>query len=272
MANNLAVTEGAGKTVATDEVSTVHYQKIKLDAGGNGVSVPVIAGSQSDSASLPVALSTESKALLGSLTETAPSTDTASSGLNGRLQRIAQRLTTLITNVGTLVFGAGTASAAQRVTLASDDPAVSALGATSGAKVITDANGTIQQYLRGIVYYILTYFLPRFDPANYVKGLTSAMTGTTSTLLLSAPGASLYNYITEIAVSNSHATVGTDIELQDGSGGTTFWVLPAAAVYGGAVIHFDPPLKQPTSNTALYVKNATTGASTRVSVNGYKGA
>lgn len=37
----------------------------------------------------------------GSLTETAPATDTASSGLNGRLQRIAQRLTTLITAVGT---------------------------------------------------------------------------------------------------------------------------------------------------------------------------
>lgn len=35
-------------------------------------------------------------AKLGSLTETAPASDTASSGLNGRLQRIAQRLTTLI--------------------------------------------------------------------------------------------------------------------------------------------------------------------------------
>lgn len=32
----------------------------------------------------------------GSLTETAPATDTASSGINGRLQRIAQRLTSLI--------------------------------------------------------------------------------------------------------------------------------------------------------------------------------
>ena len=39
----------------------------------------------------------------------------------------------------------------QRVTLASDDPAVAALGGISGAKVITDANGTIQQYLRGLV-------------------------------------------------------------------------------------------------------------------------
>lgn len=37
----------------------------------------------------------------GSLTETAPATDIASSGLNGRLQRIAQRLTSLITALGT---------------------------------------------------------------------------------------------------------------------------------------------------------------------------
>ena len=38
-----------------------------------------------------------------------------------------------------------------RVTLASDDPAVATLGATTGAAVITDANGTIQQYLRGLI-------------------------------------------------------------------------------------------------------------------------
>jgi hypothetical protein len=42
-----------------------------------------------------VALSTTDAAQVGSVTETAPTTDTASSGLNGRLQRIAQRLPTL---------------------------------------------------------------------------------------------------------------------------------------------------------------------------------
>lgn len=43
---------------------------------------------------------------LGALTETAPATDTASSGLNGRLQRISQRLTTLIGQLpGALVGG-----------------------------------------------------------------------------------------------------------------------------------------------------------------------
>lgn len=47
---------------------------------------------------------------IGSLTETAPGTDTASSGINGRLQRIAQRLTTLI---GSTLTVTGTVNAAQ---------------------------------------------------------------------------------------------------------------------------------------------------------------
>jgi hypothetical protein len=56
-------------------------------------------------------------ALIGAVTETAPATDTASSGLNGRLQRIAQRLTSMIALLpaalgaggGLKVDGSGTA-------------------------------------------------------------------------------------------------------------------------------------------------------------------
>lgn len=44
--------------------------------------------------------------LIGAVTETAPATDTASSGLNGRLQRIAQRLTSIIALLPT-ALGAG---------------------------------------------------------------------------------------------------------------------------------------------------------------------
>jgi hypothetical protein len=51
-----------------------------------------------------------------------------------------------------LASGAGAVSSATpRVTLASDDPAAAVLGATTGAAVTTDANGTIQQYLRGLI-------------------------------------------------------------------------------------------------------------------------
>jgi len=109
--------------------------------------------------------------------------------------------------------------------------------------------------------------------ATPVKGaITTAMTGTTSTSLLAAPGAATYNYITTIIVSNASSTVGTNVLLQDGSGGTTMMTIPAAVNYGGAVITLPVPLKQTTANTALYVQNETTGSSTKVSVVGYTGA
>lgn len=114
---------------------------------------------------------------------------------------------------------------------------------------------------------------PYANPENFVSGaITTAMTGTTSTSLVAAPAAGLRNYITTIIVSNAHATVGTDVIIQDGSGGTTLMTIPAAAVYGGAVINLPVPLRQPTTATALYCANVTTGASTKVSAVGYKGA
>ena len=111
--------------------------------------------------------------------------------------------------------------------------------------------------------------LPYANPENFVSGaITTAMTGTTSTSLVAAPGVGIRNYITTIIVSNAHATVGTDIAIQDGSGGTTLLTIPAAAVYGGAVINLPVPLRQPTTNTALFCANVTTGARTKVSACG----
>lgn len=60
---------------------------------------------------------------VGSLTETAPATDTASSGLNGRLQRLAQRLTSLIALLPTSL-GQKTKANSLAVTLASDQDAL----------------------------------------------------------------------------------------------------------------------------------------------------
>lgn len=87
------------------------------NAAGADVSIetPVAVGRVAAAAAKPIVLSTEDKAALdlvataalqGSLTETAPATDTASSGLNGRLQRVSQRLTSLIALIPT-ALGAG---------------------------------------------------------------------------------------------------------------------------------------------------------------------
>jgi hypothetical protein len=100
---------------------------VKNEAGGAVPAQPVIlvdtagayasggGGGGDASAANQVITNTE----LGSVTETAPASDTASSGLNGRLQRVAQRLTSLIALLPT-ALGQTTKSASLPVTLASD--------------------------------------------------------------------------------------------------------------------------------------------------------
>ena len=63
---------------------------------------PAALGGSTSANSLPVVLSSDGPFAVqtGSITEAAPATDTGSSGLNGRLQRIAQRITSLITALG----------------------------------------------------------------------------------------------------------------------------------------------------------------------------
>lgn len=43
MADNVAITAGTGTAIAADDVSSVYYQKIKLDVGGDGATLPVSA-------------------------------------------------------------------------------------------------------------------------------------------------------------------------------------------------------------------------------------
>ena len=93
----------------------------------------------------------------------------------------------------------------QRVTLGSDDPAVATLGAVSGAKVITDANGTLQQYLRGLVSqwvastltlasvgYDVAVSLTRTADTNVyaANDVIGAATGSTAALTFTAIGPS----------------------------------------------------------------------------------
>lgn len=105
--------------------------------------------------------------------------------------------------------------------------------------------------------------------------ITTAMTGTTSTSLIGAT-ASNYIYITQCTTSNASTTVPTDIVLQDGSGGTTIYTLPAPMGTGtgtgtaGGSFTFPVPLKVPTSGNALFAANVTTGSSTKISCSGFK--
>lgn len=116
MADNFEFTPGAGKTGAADEIGGVLYPRVKLTWGADGTAndadtasgkaLPVQLRDASGNAVAPLTESTfDTK--IGSLTETAPASDTASSGLNGRLQRIAQRISSLIAVVPAALTGSG---------------------------------------------------------------------------------------------------------------------------------------------------------------------
>ena len=82
----------------------------------------VALGAALSAASIPVALATDGT-VLGPVNETAPASDTASSGLNGRLQRIAQRLSSIIALLPA-ALGQGTMAQSLRVVVASDQSAI----------------------------------------------------------------------------------------------------------------------------------------------------
>jgi hypothetical protein len=120
--------------VTVDSAPTTAVTGPLTDAQLRAAAVPVsgtfFQGTQPVSAaSLPLPSGAATEATLdartGALTETAPATDTASSGLNGRLQRVAQRVTSLIallpSSLGQKSMANGLA-----VTVASDQSALPA--------------------------------------------------------------------------------------------------------------------------------------------------
>lgn len=114
MADNVTLDPGTGGAeIAADDVSSVYFQKIKLDAGGDGLSVPIIAGRQLDAASIPVALSSEDVALLD--------------GIEGLLAGTLTVGSHAVTNAGTF--------AVQVSSIAAGTNAIGKLAANSGVDI-----------------------------------------------------------------------------------------------------------------------------------------
>ncbi len=192
---------------------------------------------------------------------------------NGRVQMNVAMINGVAPSMGNGVSGTGV----PRVTIASDSTGQVALAAGSATIGALTANQSVNLAQLAGATISATNPVPVVFPGTLVSGaVTSAMTGTTSTSTVSGT-ASNFLYITSCVVSNASLTVSTDILLQDGSGGTTLYVLPAPAATvattggGGATHNFGgAPLKVPTSGNALFAANVTTGSSTKISCNGFR--
>lgn len=115
--------------------------------------------------------------------------------------------------------------------------------------------------------------LPYANPENFLSGKTAAMVGTGDTAVIAAQGASVRIYVTTLVITNSHATVGTEVVIKDGATELLRVYVPALNGTAGPnsiAVTLPVPLRL-TANTALNAANVTTGSNTYVAAVGYRG-
>lgn len=131
----LAANQITGGPQTSGGAITATTQRVTLATDGPGVANLTTIASNTGTTATNGATAAKQDAeaiLVGPVTETAPATDTASSGLNGRLQRIAQRLTSLIGLLPT-ALGSNLSSNSLSVAIASDQGALKANNYVGGA-------------------------------------------------------------------------------------------------------------------------------------------
>lgn len=235
--SSISVTEGSGKNIATysfSESTTKELQRLVInDSTGTEVTPATAAG-------------------IGAVTETAPASDTASSGLNGRLQRIAQRLTTLI--AGIPVFGL-TASGSS---LTSAPLTAGGLAKTANPTAVADAQ----------VVNSLHDKLGKQVVVGSIRDLkadaTITLTSTTSETTLVAAIASTFNDVYGLIIENTSATA-TEVSFRDTTGGTVrFNFYVPAGDTRGFMLPESAAWKQATVNTNWTAQCGTSVASVKI--------
>lgn len=242
MADDFVANPGAGgDTFAADDIAGVKYPRSKLVIGADGVN----DGDVSATNPLPV-----------------------------NLEQV---------NGGSIALGAGSTSVTTiRVTVASDSSGqIAAIGkaahdaAISGNPVRIGARAATADYTSvadGDTADLLCdtkgkqIVLPYALHENHWQYAGAAITDTADDAVKASAGAGLRNYVTSLTVINSHATVGTVVELKDGS--TVVHRGYAAPLGGGYTVTFPTALKG-TAATAINVACVTTGSNTYVNASGY---
>lgn len=114
--------------------------------------------------------------------------------------------------------------------------------------------------------------LPHALPGDFISGSPAAITDTSAVTLIDPQGAGVRAYITSMTITNSHATVGTVIEISTGGGTVILWRGFVKAT-GDAPINvvFPTPLRSG-DNQAILAAALTTGSNVFVTASGYKAA
>lgn len=249
MTDNVAITEGSGTTIATDDVSTVHYQKVKL-VDGTADSSAAIPGSATDGLlvnlgtnnDVAATLSAETTKVIGTVnvaaSQTIAVTQSTASSLNcTEASASAIKTSVELMDDSIIADDAAFTPATTKLQIAGftlDDTSTDTVdeGDAGAARITADRKQIVQIGDSG---------------ALDVKG-GGSKTDTSDQAVMAAGGAGVYNYLQWVTVYNASAT-NTFANVKDGS--TVVAVLPLPA-YGGAI--FQPARAiRGTANTAWNV-------------------
>jgi hypothetical protein len=173
--------------------------------------------------------------------------------------------------VGTSIFGqlpAGTAPLGSVATLQGTNPWVvvgSVYGNVSGS-VIAFQGGTQITSISGIPQASVHGTVALF-PASMVSGHGS-VNGAASVQILAAPGAGLYNYVTDISLANTGAAT-TLVTITDGDSSTLGKLIAPAG--GGAVMaSLATPMRTMATNKVVNISAATATSVLHAWIGGYR--
>jgi len=211
--------------IATEDIGGNRFQRIKSNWGGAGVAVRT---DNVDGQRFPVGGDQ-----IGATTETAPGTDTALAGLNGRLQRIAQNITSSNSNLNAMLTGLGSTNETAPAT----DTASSGLNGRLQriAQNITNSNSNLSAMLTG--QGSTTETAPATDTASsglngrlqrIAQRLTSILTQLTTGIIVQPR---------ETTVTASVAISGTTTPAID-TAGYRYFALIIPSTLDGTVISF----------------------------------
>lgn len=259
---------------------------LSIDDGAGSITVDnaalSVTGGGVEASALRVTLANDSTGVLsvddngGSLTVDGTVTANAGSGSFTVAQATASNLNATVVGTGTFAVQATLQASTNTTEVVGDaahDAAVAGNPVRIAGRALTSdytsvATGDTADLITTVGGKLIVH--PYALPENLVSGASSDITTTTAQSLIAAGGAGIKNYITHLLVQNSHATVSTWVNIQDGVGGSTIYTVYAAAAGGGASVTLPCPIAT-TANTALGFACATTGANVRVSASGYKG-
>lgn len=213
MADNIAITAGSGTSVATDDVSGLHYQRVKLSDGTADASTPIAAGNGTNASALRVTVASDS-------TGTSIVTQATASNLNA--QTVGNVAHDAADSGNPVKVGGRAIAGISGVTLVAADDRADMLCGLDGVQIVR----------------------PYCGLEDIVSGRITDTAGAAIDVI-AAKGAGIKTYLTGITIYNDSST-NVYADVLDGA--SIKWTVPLPAK-GGATINFTVPLPG-TANTA----------------------